>query len=93
MQKPLASMGPLISQRNNLSDLKAMARGADMPASMGPLISQRNNTNCAPYSRASRRFNGAADFSAEQRLISRVVGASAFGFNGAADFSAEQPIP
>ena len=60
-----ASMGPLISQRNNVrSDFPRRAGGN---ASMGPLISQRNNRGRQPVQMAPcERFNGAADFSAEQ---------------------------
>ena len=85
----LASMGPLISQRNNQRDEAVQAPIAK--ASMGPLISQRNNlidgTNRQRASLASmgplisQRNNAACD----HRAVAVV-----FGFNGAADFSAEQ---
>ena len=43
-------------------------RRGDLVPSMGPLISQRNNSSAYSGGRLGRRpFNGAADFSAEQR--------------------------
>ena len=67
-QREDASMGPLISQRNNVH-LAAVLRDADI-ASMGPLISQRNNLKARARSTPTpSRFNGAADFSAEQRRV------------------------
>ena len=84
-----ASMGPLISQRNNARDHRATCRGG--LASMGPLISQRNNPlSSFRFPPRPWCFNGAADFSAEQRRPRRVRSRCPRRFNGAADFSAEQ---
>ena len=58
-------MGPLISQRNNAGVRTTPA--VQTAASMGPLISQRNNIGSVENPPGGLRFNGAADFSAEQR--------------------------